>query len=162
MMSHALVVLGPVSLGILNSLTSAGIGAIISGFFVQRYWASRAGESSLIDGLRGEVDALQEKSVDYWTLDCRGDSKQNELERERARVLATKIKVDIRKLTASLREYSQRYCKEEDFTQLMAEVSDACTNGDFEGKRRGPDGGRYVVILNATNRVKSTLLKRRV
>lgn len=154
--------LNPVALTILVNLLSAIFGAVISGYFVQRYWSSRVGESTLIDGLRIAVDLLQDKTVDYWSLDCRGESKKNEEDRQQARTLETKIKADILKLYSSLRGYSARYCKREDFTQLMAEVADACTNGEFEQKRRSPDKDRYKLVNNAASRLKATLLKRRV
>ena len=158
--------LGPTGLAILSSvvggLAGAIASAILTGIFVEKHWASRQGESTLIDSLVNDVGALEEKTINYWSLDCRGDAKKNEEDREKSRALAAKIKMDILKLHSSLRQYSERYRRNIDFGQLIGEVQDACTNGQFDSPRRAPDHDRYKLVVNATNRVRSSLFACRV
>ena len=79
-------------------------------------------------------------------------------------VLAQKIKGMIKSLSADCNYYSDRYCKRKsaELQRLLVEVSDACTGGDFESTRKKADPGRYILIVNAINRVKSELHRRKL
>jgi hypothetical protein len=138
-------------------------GVIVGALIIQRYWVSRANESTLIAYLTKELTDLVDETLEYWSLDCSGDKKSDEENRQRAKVLEQRIKGDIKNLTASLIQYSKRYCKSADFTLLMAEVSDACTGATFETlAKRGPDPGRYLTVVNAAHRVRWLLFSRLV
>jgi hypothetical protein len=139
------------------------VGVIVGGVVIQRYWISRANESTLIKYLAKELDDLVDETLEYWSLDCSGDKKIDEENRQRARMLEQRIKGAIRNLNAALIRYSRRYCKNVDFTSLMVEVSDACTGDEFETvTKRGPDRGRYLTVVNAAHHVRWQLFARLV
>jgi hypothetical protein len=138
-------------------------GVIVGALIIQRYWVSRANESTLIGYLAKQLDDLVDETLEYWSLDWSGDKKIDEENRRRARVLEQRIKGAIKNLTSALIQYSKLYCKNVDFTPLMVEVSDACTGDAFEtDDKRGPDRGRYLTIVNAAHRVRWQLFARLV
>jgi len=160
-METFLAELSPVVPALVGAVVGAILSACLTGFLVQRHWASRASESVLIDGHTKDLDTLVKMTLDYWSLDYSGETKRHKENGEKARALATKIKASIKLLVYALRDYSDRYCKNVDFTRLMSDVQDACTNGAFDAAKRGPDWDRYVIVVNATNRVRSALFVRR-
>jgi hypothetical protein len=126
---------------------------ILGGLIVQKFFVSRANEASLIDYLMKELDTLRSDALEYWSLDCKNGGAEC---KDKAYVLEQKIKGAIKSLSSDLEHYSKRYQKKE-FTALMVEVSDACTGGDFESKKRVRDRQRYLVVVNSINRVKAEL-----
>ena len=138
------------------------VGVLVGGFIIQRYWVRKANESALIEYLTKELSDLVDETLDYWSLDCSGTDKLGDQNRQQARKLEQKIKGAIKNLNSVLRQYSERYCKNINFTDLMAEVSESCTGGKFEVKKRPADPERYLHIVNATHRVRSKLFERRV
>ena len=133
------------------------MGVIFGGLVIQRYWVSRANESTLIEYFAKELADLVDETLEYWSLDCRKDD-----ERRKARMLEQRIKGDIKNLNSGLGRYALRYCKKVDFTPLMCAVNDACTGGTFETAKRIPDHQRYLAVVNATHRVRWQLFMRRV
>lgn len=132
------------------------IGVLIAGLIFQRYFVARSNECAFIDYLVKELDALRNDAVEYWSLEV------NVKNREKARLLEAKVKGAIKSLNSELRSYSQRYDQKSDFTSLMAEVSDACTGGEFEAAARNPDTGRYLSVVNSLHRVKWSLIRRKL
>ncbi len=139
-------------------------GGLITGLLVQRHWAKRSSESLLIDTLVKDLDALVEKTLEYWSLDYHSDTKKDKETSEKARGLAAKIKAGLKKLRLAVGEYCERYCKKkkDGFIALVGELHDACTNGAFDAAKRGPDHDRYLTVVNAANRLRSALFERRV
>jgi len=140
---------------IVPPLITVGLGA----FVAQRFFVSRANEGAMVDFMVGELRELQNDSLEYWTLSA--DSTEN---KQRQTVLAQKIKGMIKSLSADCNYYCDRYCKYKlgELQSLLVEVSDACTGGDFESVRKKVDTGRYILIVNAINRVKSELHRRKL
>ena len=136
-------------------LITVGLGA----FVVQHFFVSRANEGAMVDFMIGELRELQNDTLEYWTLPA--DSPEN---KQRQIVLAQKIKGMIKSLSADCNYYCDRYCKRKsvELQRLLVEVTDACTGGDFESTRRKADPGRYILIVNAINRVKSELHRRKL
>lgn len=161
-MTGIVSVVNPVVPPVIGGVVGAVISGLVTGLLVQRHWLKRTSESSLIDNLTKDLDALVEKTLEYWSLDYRGETKKDKETCAKARALAAQIKAAIRKLQSSLRGYSERYCRKVDFVVLMAEVQDACTNGEFDAAKRGPDYDRYKTVTNATTRVRTVLFQRRV
>jgi len=131
------------------------LGVILGGFLFQLYWVRRANESNLIDHLTKALDELRNDSLEYWNLDLREEKNLS-----RGRILEQKMKGAIRNLNSELRMYAERYCKKVKFEPLMVEVSDACTGGTFETASRGPDTGRYLMVVNIIHRVRWELIGR--
>jgi len=138
------------------------VGVLVGGFLVQKYWAMKSTESSLIDYLTKELNDLADETLEYWSLDCSGTGKASDEIRQDARKLEQKIKGAIKSINSTLDQYGGRYCKKVDFTPLMVEISDACTSGQFEEVNRPADRTRFLTVVNATQRVKAELFKRRV
>lgn len=152
-----LVYISPPTVGALT-------GVLLGGIMVQRYWVKKSNESLIIEYLAKELSDLVDETLEYWSLDCQDTAGKPEENRQQARKLEQKMKGAIKNLHSMLRQYSERYRKrgQADFTSLMAEVNDACTGGDFEGAKRPPDRDRFLVVVNATHRVRWQLLQRRV
>jgi len=126
---------------------------------VQRFFISHANESSLIDDLNSQLNSILEDALEYWNLPCaNGDEKQ------RGKILEQRIKGAIRRLSADLTYYTSRYSrgKQKCLLQLLTNVSDACTNGEFESKKKPVDSGRYLIIVNSVNSIRSELLHQKL
>jgi hypothetical protein len=147
-------------LDFLYYISPALVTVLLGGFILQKFFISRANEAALIDFLIRELDELRTLSLEYWNLDCSKDGKNEKS--QRARVLEQQIKGAIKSLTGELKYYSERYCKKNDFPNLMVEVSDACTGGQFESAKKIADCSRYLVVVNTINRVKSELIRRKI
>ncbi len=143
-------------------LSPSVVGVFVGGMFVQRYWISKANESAIIEYLTKELTDLVDETLEYWSLDCSGETKEAKENRKQAKKLEQKIKGAIKNANSLLVQYSKRYCKKVDFSSIMGEVNDACTGGKFEVVDRGPDTDRFLSVVNATHRVRWELLSRRV
>jgi hypothetical protein len=79
-------------------------------------------------------------------------------------MLEQKIKGAIKSISADCNYYCDRYCKckSGELHNLLVEVSDACTGGDFESTKKKIETGRYILVVNAINRVKSELHRRKL
>jgi len=137
-------------------------GVIVGGYIIQRYWIRKANESVLIDYLTKELGDLVDETLEYWSLDCSGTGAGPDEARKQARKLEPKIKAAIKNLGSVLRYYSDRYCCDIDFSQSMVEISDACTGGQFEVVKRSADSHRFLSVVNATTRIRSMLIGRRI
>ena len=149
----------------LYHVSPALVMVVLGSFILQRFFISRSNEAAYIDFLFKELDELRADTLEYWNIDCtKGDKDQKTDKTDRTRILEQKIKGMIKSLTGELQYYCNRYCKKrkEDFTGLMVEVSDACTGGQFESEKKTRDCGRYLIVVNSINRVKSELIRRKL
>jgi hypothetical protein len=135
------------------SLVTVVLGSLI----VQRFFISRTNHAKFIDDIVARICDLQADSLEYWNNDCAGAEK-----RERCTILEQKIKGSIRSLSADLAYCAERYGRPEEFAQSLAELADACSGGDFESKNRKPDNARYLFVVNAANRLRSQLLRKKM
>jgi len=140
---------------IVPPLITVGLGAYVA----QRFFVSRANEAAMVDFMIKELHELQNDSLEYWTH--APDSPEN---KQRQIVLSQKIKGMIKSLSADSTYYCGRYCKQKtvELQGLLVDVADACTGGDFEGVDRKIDTGRYILVVNAINRVKSEFHRRKI
>jgi hypothetical protein len=143
----------------LYQISPALVTVAFGGVLVQRFFVRRANEGAFIDLLIRDIEILRADSLEYWNTPNSPDSRKR-----RRQVLAQKMKGAIKSLSADLRFYCERYCvkHEKIFNELMAEISDACTGGSFESASAGTDSGRYLLIVNATNRLKSALHRQKL
>ena len=132
------------------------LGVLIAGLIFQRYFVARANECALIDYLVKGLDDLCCHAMEYWSMEVNAKNK------DKARYLEARVKGSVKSLTSELRCYSQRYAKKIDFAPLMAEVLDACTNGQFEAATRPADSARPLTVVNSIHRVKWELMKRKL
>lgn len=145
------------------AFTGALTAAIISGWFLQNYFVARANEAAFIDFLIEQLDQLRADGFEYWMLDVReGSSAEKKKLKQLGRCLEVKLKGAVKSVTAALGDFKAKYECKTDFDGLMMDVSDACTGGNFESDERPSDPSRNMVIINAINRVKSELLRRKV
>ena len=150
-------------LDFLYHISPALVAVLGTGILVQKFFVSRANQASFIDFLIKELDELRIDSLGYWTLDCtEGEVADKEEKRARAKFLEQKMKGSIKSLSGQFEYFSARYDKKTDFRALVGEVSDACTGGDFEVATKKADSSRYMVIINAINRIKSELLRKKL
>jgi hypothetical protein len=138
------------------------VGVIAGGVFVQWYWVSRANESTLINYFSEELTDLTDETLEYWSLEYKGDTKKDDESRQRAKVLEQRIKGSIKNLNSALGQYSRKYCNKTNFQPLVQEVQDACTGGTFEEATREADHSRYLSVVNTTHRLRWKLFERRV
>jgi hypothetical protein len=140
---------------IVPPLITVGLGAYVA----QRFFVSRANEGAMVDFMVRDLRELQSDALEYWTLAA--DTPEN---KQRQIILAQKIKGMIKSLSADSNYYCARYCKckSGELQNLLVEVADACTGGEFESVRKKIDTGRYILIVNAINRVKSELHRRKL
>jgi len=131
------------------------LGALI----IQRYFVSRSNQASFIDLMVRELDGLRDDSLEYWTLHSDSEDGKN-----REAILAQKIKGAIKCLSADMHYFCDRYCKgdKSKVDELLMEISDACTGGTFESSPKPTDSGRYLLVVNAINRTRSELFKRKI
>lgn len=144
---------------LLRLITPPLLTVVLGAFVAQRFFVSRANEAAMVDFMVRELEDLRKDSLEYWTLP--GDSKEN---KQRLTMLSAKMKGAIKALFADVNYYCQRYCKkkEKELHGLVGELMDACTGGDFESAGKKVDTGRYLLVVNAINRVKSELHRRKL
>ena len=132
---------------------------LLGAFFVQRFFVSRANEATLVDFLIKELEDLRNDALEYWNLG--GDSKET---KQRQSVLAQKIKGNLKALTSDVNYHCERYCRKNDskMKNLLINLHDLCTGGEFESSKKKVDTQRYIFIVNAINDVKSELLRRKL
>ena len=146
----------------LRHVSPALLGVLLGGFIVQRYWIRRANEAAFIEYLSRELSDLVDETIEYWSLDCQAKTEDYQSNRRTSRKLEQKIKASIKNLNSLLLNYAERYCKKIAFTPLMEEVLHACTSGKFETLARAADTDRFLMVINATHRVRMKLLERKV
>lgn len=137
------------------TLVTVLLGALV----IQRYFVSRSNQAAFIDLMVRELDGLRDDSLEYWTLHADSEDGKN-----KETILAQKIKGAIRCLSADMHYFCDRYCKGEKskVDELLMEISDACTGGTFESSPKPTDNGRYLLVVNAINRTRSELFKRKI
>ncbi len=136
------------------------VAVALGGLLVQWFFVRRANEAAFIDLLMKDLEMLRADSLEYWNTLAEGVD-----EKRRRQILAQKMKGTIKSLSADLRYYCRRYCarRERELTELIAEISDACTGGEFESTpSKKTDNGRYLMIINAIHRLKSELFRRKL
>jgi len=133
------------------------IAIVIGGFFFQLWFTKRANQSESINYLIEGFDELKADALEYWNLD---GAVPGEL--RKARLLEQKIKGTTRSLATDLKNYQTRYKTEMNHEELMMDVIDACTGGSLEGNERKHDEGRYILISNTINRVRTALIKHKM
>lgn len=148
-----------IAVEILRIILPPLITVVLGAFVAQRFFVSRANEAAMVDFMVRELHELRKDALEYWTLST--DSPEN---KQRQIVLAQKIKGMIKSLSADSNYYCDRYCKFKsgELQSLLVEVADACTGGDFETVSKKVDTGRYILIVNAINRVKSEFHRRKL
>jgi hypothetical protein len=127
---------------------------LIAGFWLQSFFVSKANQSNFIDVLLRQLEELKVDSLEYWNLDFNLAGNP-----ERGKILAQKMKGAIKSLNSDIAFYNEKYKKEAKLSGHLNEIFETCTSGDFEGVSKPIDSGRYVLIVNAINKLKSQLLR---
>lgn len=141
----------------LYHISPALVAVLLGSFIIQKFFVSRAHEAEFIDDLVERLSDLEADALEYWNIDSSDSGQGN-----RAKVLEQKIKGAIKGLAADLQYYSTRYRRKQKFTESLSELSDACTGGDFESRSKKPDSARYIFVINATSKLRSLLLHRKM
>jgi hypothetical protein len=144
--------------GLLYHVSPALLALVGGSLIVQRYFVTKSNEANFIDAIIKDLESLKTDTISYWSR-APTPTEKSELE-----VLAQKIVGAVRALDADLRAYSKRYCskRESEFAQLIVELSDACTGGQFQTVKRKVDSGRVLPITNCISRIKLELRKRKL
>ena len=143
----------------LYHISPALVTVLLGTYMINKYLMSRSNEASFIDLLLKELDTIRSDSLEYWNNSC-----EDAQGAQKDALLSQKIKGGIKSASSDLHYYCERYCDEQKTTMnnLMVEVSDACTGGLFESSRKKIDPGRYFLITNAINHVRSNLFRRKL
>lgn len=143
-------------LKLLWHILPALITVILGAFVLQKYFVRKANASIFVDSILKELEGLRKDTLNYWNEDDGADHKKFD-------ILAQSIKGAIKVIGSDISHFCDKY--EEDkalkdqFNNLLVKLSDAATGGDFESPNRKRESGRYLVIVNAINDLKSELLQ---
>jgi hypothetical protein len=146
-------VVGKFSYHVAPALITVLLGSLI----VQRFFLSRTNEAHFIDDLISRLGDLQSEALEYWNNDRSNDEKKS-----RSDVLEQKIKGGIKSLASDFEYYSARYAHKNEFLPALSDLTDACTGGDFESQARKSDNARYIFVVNAVNKLRSQLLRKKL
>ena len=139
-------------------------GAVI----VQSYFVRRANQAAMVDYLVGRLNAINEEVLEYWANPIG----------EPALKQAQKVKGSLKSISEEIRMFLHRYNSkfgrlarlglvgsrrdaggtEALSMSMVLDLLDACTGGKFECKDAEPEPGRYLRIVNETNRIKRSLI----
>ncbi|HEY5036127.1 MAG TPA: hypothetical protein VII74_03235 [Chthoniobacterales bacterium] len=144
--------------GFLYQISPSLLTLLVGSLILQKFFVSKANEAAFIDNLVGRLDALQADALEYWATDSHPAGEPD----TPLRILESRIKGGIKSLASDLAYYTERYGERHEFNRLLAELSDACSAGDFESTARKPDSARYILIVNAISRVRTELLRRKL
>ncbi|HEV7301821.1 MAG TPA: hypothetical protein VGN72_20970 [Tepidisphaeraceae bacterium] len=139
-------------------------GVVLGGILVQRYWVRKSNEASLIQYLTDQIHRLVDETLEYWSIDCSKGVTGVAENRIEAKKLAQKVKSTSQNLNGALSMYSAKYAakKSPEYIQLMADLHDACTNGNFEVEIRGADYHRFLHVVNAAHKLRFELNNRKL
>lgn len=140
-------------------LAPAAFSVLVGAFLIQKFFIRRSNESLFIDRLVQNLKEVSGLSLEYWHC------KPTDAEQKRNRhMVAQKLKGDLKALSADIAYYCCRYCTKEQavFTGMLAELHDACTGGSFESTSQTVDDGRYLIVINTANRLRSHLYQRKL
>jgi len=144
--------IGPFLYHVSPALVTVALGA----FAVQRFFVRKSNESALIDTYLEALESIASDALEYWNTDATAKNQKE------CRRLEQRLVGNIRTLAVDLERYAARYCKKKKFAALMVEITDACTGGAFQTANRVADTGRYMLVLNSINRVKTELLAQKL
>lgn len=130
------------------------LGVLVGGYFLQKFFASRANEAQFIDYLEEQISELRTDAFAYWTLP-EGSSGIE---------ASQKMKADIQGLYCDVMFYVKRYSpkEEEKFMNAMVNILTACTGGGFECVNRTSDPERYMKITTAIHELKFMIFNRKL
>jgi len=130
---------------------------VVLGAFAAHWFFVRNGNAgAFVDALVRELEGLRADSLEYWN--AAPSSQNNE---GRMTMLEQKIKGSIKSISSDAGHFCRKYKKgmRAEIERLMSNLSDSATGGEFESKKRKADSGRYILIVNSINEVRSCLLK---
>jgi len=133
------------------ALVTVAIGA----FALQKFFVRRANASSFVDAVIKDLEILKSDALEYWNID-----PSHENLRPRCSVLEQKLKGAIKGICSDITYFCSKYRKTDHLAlqNLLVDVADAATGGDFESQSRKPAPSRYIHIVNAINNLRSQLL----
>ncbi len=133
------------------ALVTVSVGA----FALQSFFVRRANASSFVDGIIKDLEILKSDALEYWNID-----PSNEELTTRCSVLEQKLKGAIKGLSSDMTYFCSKYKKVDNLTlqNLLIDVADIATGGDFESKNRKPAPSRYMHIVSTINSLRSKLL----
>ena len=136
-------------------ISPALVTIIIGAFALQRFFVRRANASSFVDAVIKDLEILKLDSLEYWNIEPSDESL-----RSRCSVLEQKLKGSIKGLSSDMTYFCSKYRTIDNLTlqNLLIDVADSATGGDFESQNRKPAPSRYIHIVNTINKLRSKLL----
>jgi hypothetical protein len=130
------------------------VGALITGYFLNKYFVRRANIAALVERICDELDALRDDCGEYWSADY-DDAKADV-----AALLESKIKARNLYLggMVALAAIKHKQAPDDLRVQLF-KLMDHCTGGLFESKQRKADRRRYMKIVSSINKIAVELQK---
>ena len=127
------------------------------GYILQRYFANKSNQATLVDGIGEQMEKIQEDALEYWNLEVTDKEKES-----RATVLEQRIKGFLGGLSADVDFFVFKHGGKSLLRALVDELHVKCSGGDFESKQRKVDSGRYIHIVNAACNLRSALLRNKL
>ena len=136
-------------------ISPALVTVVIGAFALQRFFVRRANASSFVDAVIKDLEILKSDALEYWNIDP-SDEKFS----SRCCVLEQRLKGAIRSLSSDVTYFCSRYKKMDNPTiqNLLMDLADSATGGDFESQNRRPAPSRYIHIVNNIKNLRSRLL----
>lgn len=136
-------------------ISPALVTVTIGAFALQKFFIRRANASSFVDAVIKDLEVLKSDALEYWNID-----PSEEKLGSRCSVLEQKLKGAIKGLSSDVTYFCSKYRKADHLTlqNLLIDVTDSATGGDFESKNRKPAPSRYIHIVNTINNLRSKLL----
>lgn len=136
-------------------ISPALVTVTIGVFALQKFFIRRANASSFVDAVIKDLEVLKSDALEYWNID-----PSNENLGSRCSVLEQKLKGAIKGLSSDMTYFCSKYRKDDHLTlqNLLIDVADSATGGDFESQNRKPAPARYIQIVNTINNLRSKLL----
>lgn len=136
-------------------ISPALVTVTVGAFALQWFFVRRANASSFVDGIIKDLEILKSDALEYWNIDPSDEELGS-----RCSVLEQKLKGAIKGLSSDMTYFCSKYKKVDNLTlqNLLIDVADIATGGDFESKNRKPAPSRYIHIVNTINNLRSKLL----
>jgi len=136
-------------------ISPALVTVVIGGLALQKFFVRRANASSLVDAVIKDLEILKSDALEYWNID-----PSDKVLRSRSSVLEQKLKGCLKGICSDLTFFCSKYRNDDHLMlqNLLVDVADSVTGGDFESQNRTPAASHYISIVNTINNLRSKLL----
>lgn len=132
------------------ALTAVVLGSLL----INRFFVRKANLANLVDTTCRTLDKIQQDCAEYWSQDY------NKKDPRGMNALECRIKANLVRINGQVLLLGSKYSITlQNYPQLILELQDCCTGGNFESTLRTADKRRYFQIVNVVNRLSAELYK---